>query len=151
MNTATDETTFACATNYVLDTAVTWVCAADDGAAKFSGQPCVAASSSAAACDTVAEKAAVYALSLVIVKCGGEKSLKYLLERVLTKVPASMTDLILFGFEINMSLQARLLMLSTPYPEIIFAASVLTGLPVLPRAAICCHVLMPVWSPVNTR
>ena len=81
-----------------------------------------------AACDTDLQRVAVYALSLVLVKSGGEKVLKYLLERVLPKVPETMADFLLFGYELNMSVQARLLLLSTPNPSVVFATSVLTAL-----------------------
>ena len=80
------------------------------------------------ACDTDLQRVAVYALSLVLVKSGGEKALKYLLERVLPMVPETMADFLLFIYELLMSVQARLLLLSTPNPKVVFATSVLTAL-----------------------
>jgi hypothetical protein len=80
------------------------------------------------ACETFFERTAVYAVSLVLVKSGGEKALKYLLENVATGMPERGVDLILFDYELVVSLQARLLLLNMPDAAAVLATSVLTAL-----------------------
>ena len=80
------------------------------------------------ACETFFERTAVYAVSLVLVKSGGEKALKYLLENVATGMPERGVDLLLFFYELAMSLQSRLLLLNMPDAAAVLATSVLTAL-----------------------
>ena len=81
-----------------------------------------------AACVTPMQPVAVYLLSWGVVKTGGEKLLKLLLESKLTGVPPDAVDMLLFNYELMMSVQVRLLLLSLDNAAAILASSVLTAL-----------------------
>lgn len=72
------------------------------------------------------ERTLVYFLSLCIVKSGGEKILKYTLEK--NGLPDFGADLTLFIYELVMSMQARLLLLSMPSATSLFLASAVTAI-----------------------
>lgn len=73
------------------------------------------------------QRTLVYILSLCIVKSGGEKLLKYVIEEIIL-VPERFADMILFTYEMVLSLEARLLLLSMPSTEAVFFTAILTAL-----------------------